>query len=447
MLNYLQLVMLYFKKNIIILVLIIIFLFFLVFFIFSGGVEVQAYKVQKENAVQGVTVTGIVRSDHDIQLAASITAKINEIRFKEGDFVKKGQILAILDSAETLGNLVSAKGQLVSAQAQVKNLETEPRYQQAEIARTQVSEALANVNLQRNDLARTKIQLQDASSDAARLLKLYQEGAVSFRDYEKAANIKTEAQRAVNISERQLETQEAKLSQTRENLNLILAGTKPEQIKIAEGQVETAQGGIQSVLGKFNNYIIKAPVPGYITLKILDKGEVATPSTPILRLVMPKSIYISAQVEENKLKNLKTGQTAYVVFDAYPAETFIGCITEVLHDVDPITGTFIAKIHVQDKKGKPVLVGMTSDATIVTQEIKNAVIIPREFIFTKNKKQYVFRKYGNEAKQVFINSATFDNNRAVVITGLNPGDVIVKGYGSREVTPNRKIKIKEYYKK
>ena len=89
---------------------------------------------------------------------------------------------------------------------------------------------------------------------------------------------------------------------------------------------------------------------------------------------------------------------------------------------------------------------MTSDITIVLQEIKNAIVIPLEFVSTKNKRQYVFKKVGNNAVQTFVEGDNFDNNRFVVTKGLKSQDVIVKGTSGKKIQPNNKVKITEYYR-
>ncbi|MFH0703238.1 MAG: efflux RND transporter periplasmic adaptor subunit [bacterium] len=429
------------RKKFLIIVIIIFLLIISITWWFLGRIEVKTYKIEKQDAIKGITVTGTVESRHDIQLAASVTGKIREIKFHEGDFVQKGQILAFLDNKEASGNLISAKGQLETSQAQLKNLETEPRYQQIAIARAKIEETKQNIGVLQQNLKRTQLQLQDAISEESRLSKLYQQGAVSYRDYEKSVFAKTELEASVNGTKNQIQASNAQLNQTKQNLDLIIEGVKTEEIQAAQGQVQVAQGGIESTSGRLDNYILKAPISGYITQKILDKGEVASPTSPILRLVNPKSLYISAQVEENELKDIKTGQSAFIIFDAYPDRTFISKVIEILRDVNPITGTFEAKFNIPADKNLPVIVGMTSDITVVVQELKDTIIIPSEFISTKDKKQFVYKKTGNRAEKTFVEIITFDNNRTRVLKGLKQGDIILKGLDNKKIKPNDRIKI------
>lgn len=430
---------------------------FAIWKLFFNEVKVQGYKVQRQDAIKGVTVTGIIQSIHDIRVGSSVTAKIQDIRFKEGDFVRKGQILAILDKKEALGNLDFARGQLESAAAQVRNLQTEPRYQQVDVARAQVREARASINTLQQQLINSQIQLQNAQSEEQRFAVLYNQGAISFRDYEVSTFSRAQAQAAVAGGQTQIRAARARLAQAQGNLSLIQAGVKPEQIQSAQGQVRASQGSLEAARGRFDNYILRAPVTGYITTKLLDVGEVASSIAPVFRMVSQKSLYASTQVEENQLKTIKLGQDAYLIFDAYPNETFTGKVIEVLKDVNPATGTFIAKINVTGRKdhskpnkcpqiNRPVISGMTLDATIVTKEEKNILIIPSEFVFTKSKKLYVYKKVGDKSVKTYIQGELFDNNRFKVTHGLKPNDIIVKKKGRNQPKPDQRINIQEFYK-
>ncbi|OGI23091.1 MAG: hypothetical protein A2287_04225 [Candidatus Melainabacteria bacterium RIFOXYA12_FULL_32_12] len=415
-------------------------------FWFLSRVEVVAFKVKREDAIKGVTVSGTVESRQDVRLATQVTGTIQELRFREGDFVNQGQILAVLNRNEVVGNLTTAQGQLQTAQAEVQNLVTEPRPQNVAIAQAQVEETQENTDVLQQELQIARVQQQEAISEEQRLQRLYQQGAVSFREFERAGFARVQIEEQIDATQSQIQAARARLTQARENLNLVQAGVKEQQIQAARGQVQAARGGIQSVLGRLEEYIIRAPVTGYIVEKIRDIGEVISPNAPIARLVTPAALYLSTQVEENELESIKVGQSVYVIFDAYPNETFRGNVIEVSKNVDPITGTFEAKVSVPGQKGLPVLVGMTADATIIIQQVNNAIIIPDEFIYTENQKKYVLKKKNGKAVKTYVKGVAFDNNRFRVTKGLTENDVIVKGVEGKKVKPDNRIKIVENYR-
>ena len=434
------------RKRILLLTLFLLIVLGFIAFWFLSRVEVVAYDIKREDAIKGVTVSGTVESRQDVRLATEVTGRIQNLTFEEGDFVSQGQVLATLDRNEVVGNLTTAQGQLQTAQAEVQNLITEPRAQQVAIAEAQVNEVQQNIDVLQQQLQQTRVQLQETISEEQRLGRLYQQGAVSFRDFERAQFARAQLEEQIGAVQSQILAARARLTQARENLDLVQAGVKTQQIQAARGQVQAARGGVQSALGRIEDYIVRAPVTGYIVEKIRDIGEVSSPTNPIARLVTPEALYLSTQVEENELGSIKAGQTVYVIFDAYPNRTFTGKVIQVSKNVDPITGTFEAKVSVPAQKGLPVLVGMTGDATIVIQRVENAIIVPEEFIYTENQKKYVLRKKGNEAIKTYITGVTFDNNRFMVTKGLCKGDVIVTGTEDKKVEPGNRIKVVEDYR-
>ncbi len=432
------------KKRVFFAVLIMFFILFAGYRLFFATTDVMAFKITQKSAVKGVTVTGTVESSQDIALSPSVTGTVIKILFKEGDYVKKGQILAVLDSQEEAGNLMRSAGSLESAYAQFRNLLTEPRRQSLASAVAQTNELKDNVTSGVQDVEQAQIKLSDAKSDETRYQQLYQDGAVSFRDYEKTMFARETAEKTFNASRSQLEALKQKLAQSEQNLSLIKEGTKKEQLIIARGQILSAKGDYLSSKGRLNNFILKAPESGYIAQKLSDEGETVSPTKPLLRLVVAKDIYISALVEENELANVKEGQKTYVVFDAYPDKTVEGKIFKVIKSVDPVTGSFIAKIRVPNTSKMPVLVGMTCDITLVTGEIQEAIVIPSDFVTEKEKKKFVFKKEGAFAKKRIIEAKTFDNNRYQILNGLKNQDIIAKPYENGKLSNGTRIKIKEY---
>jgi len=434
------------KKRVFFAILLALFLFFWGYKLFFATTEVKAYKIEQQNAVKGVTVTGTVESSQDIMLSPSVTGTVKQIYFKEGDYVKKGQLLAVLDTQEQSGILMRSAGTLESAYAQYKNLLTEPRQQQLGIAFAQTKELKDNISSGLQDVQQAQIKLNDAQSDETRFQKLYQDGAVSYRDYEKTMFARQGAEKLYNASQSQLEALKQKLAQSEQNLSLTKAGTKKEQLMIARGQILSAKGDYLSSKGRLNNFILRAPESGYITQKLSDVGEAVSSTKPILRLVVSKDIYVSALVEENELANISEEQKAYVVFDAYPDKTVEGTVFKVIKNVDPVNGSFIAKIRVQNNAKTPVFVGMTCDITLVTGEMANSIVIPSDFVIEKEKVKNVFKKDGSFAKKIIVDAKTFDNNRLQILKGLSNGDVIVEPYENAKLSNGTRIKIKEYFR-
>ncbi|MDD3151099.1 MAG: efflux RND transporter periplasmic adaptor subunit, partial [Candidatus Gastranaerophilales bacterium] len=419
----------------------IVFFSWILFF----GIKVIAYKVVLSSAQKGITTTGTTISDTDFYLAPQITAEVKRIFVKEGDFIEKNQILAILNDEDVKGLYSARVGEYEEAKASLENLLTEPRPQEAAIAEIIVKEAKKDITIKKQELERINIQLADDSSNYLRFKKLYDEGAVSFREYETAKNKELQTQENVQKTQKEIEFLKLKLEEIKQKRDLTLEGTKKERIEEAKANIEKIEGYLKTAKADLDKYIIKSPISGYMIDVILDNGEVASPTNPIFRMNAPSGIYINAQVEENELEGIMVGQPVLVIFDAYPKEVFESKIYLILQDVNPSTGTFTAKITLPDMNGYRVFSGMTVDITIISEEYKDIVIIPESFTVEENSKLFVFKKKGLRVKKIEIKGIPFNNNKILVKDGLKQNDIIVKNIGNKKLTNNEKIKIQEYY--
>lgn len=402
------------------------------------------FKVANSNVKTAVTVTGTIKVEGDSIIAPEVTAKVIKIFFKEGSYIKEGQTIAILNKEKPQGELESAHGQLISSLNQLKNLQTEPRWQQAAIAQSQVQEEKEKIDGLRNNLYSLDIEVKNTTSEEQRLNKLYKEGAVSFRDYEKSFFAKEQAIEKLKNMQNQIDAEFLTLNQLKINLNLIKSGTKKEAINAAKGQVESSVGNLSIAKGNLNNYTIKAPFDCILIDSYPDPGEIASPTQPMFRVVKPTHLYLNAEIEENQLDNIKLGQKAEVVFDAYPEKTFNGILYHVKKSIDNTTGNFDARIKIYNPKKKQLVVGMTADANIITSSRQNALVIPSKFLVIEHSKTFVFIKDQNSAKKMPVKSAEFDNNKVLILNGLKSGETILYPYGKNKLENGKWVSIKEY---
>lgn len=359
------------------LILIILVLTGLLLWFFFGGVDCIALKVDRKDAVKGITVTGTVKSVEDVDVTTDVTGIIEIIHVKTGEEVVKNQELARLDRDEIKEEVEAARARLEAAQARVD---------------------------------REIVELEDAELDEKRYKELFEVGAVSKREEE----------------ERTLR---------REKLE--------EQIKEDKRQIEAAQAELAAAKARLENYIIKAPVSGTVTEKFVSTGDIVSPQQPLLRLVSPEDIYLSTEVEEDELDSVQPEQNALVIFDAYPDRVFTEEVYYVSRQVNPLTGTFEARITKPETETK-ILVGMTIDATIILKEFKNVLIIPSDFLLEEDNKTFVFKKVNYFADKTEVVTRIFDNNRVLVEAGLEEGDVILKRMDTGKLKDGTKIKVKEF---
>lgn len=422
----------------------VLILFLLWFFL--DGVAVTAYKVEPKDAIKGITVSGMVRSKEDILVTTNIISSIEKFYIEEGDYVKKGQIIATLQRSEAEGYLESAEGRLMSAEWELRNLLTEPRQQEVAIAKADIEHKQQQLSVLKYTYKKTLADLDYAKLEEERYKDLEEAGAVTKREWEQKVLTKRELENTLGEIEEHTHEVMAQITQAKENLSLTLNKIKTEQIKSAEGKVESAKGDAKASEGNLEKYIIRAPMSGIVVDRILHTGDIASPNSPVVRLVVPEKRVLGMDVEESQMEFIKLGQEALAVFDAYPDRVFKTSVRYVGKMVDASTGTFVTKLYLP-KEPVNFLVGMTVDATIITDKRKNVLVVPTEFIFQKDGKYYVFRKFGFWAKKTYVKTEIFDNGRSIITSGLKKGDVVLKGIKKNKLKNNVHIKIREFLTK
>lgn len=367
------------KKKIFLFLFFFVIILFFIWYLF-GGTRVIALKIQRQNAVKGITVTGNVESSEDVKITANVTSKIEKIFKRTGDKVKKSDILAFLEREEITGQVASAEASIYAFQEQEQ---------------------------------RTIVQYKDAVFNEKRYSGLFKEGAVSERDLE----------------ERKLRRQELE-----------------ESIDELKQKIKVSRGELKSAKSRLDDYIIKAPFSGIITDKYVSTGDIVSPQQPLFRLIYPEGIYLEADVEEDELEAVNLGQKTLIIFDAYPEQIFEGKIYLISKEINPVTGTFEARITRPDMSGYSIYVGMTFDATIIIEEYKDIIVIPTNYIKRENSEVYVFILKNGFTYKKYIKTEYFNNNSIRVIKGLKQGDIVLKKEDTGFLKDGEKIKIIEHLK-
>jgi membrane fusion protein (multidrug efflux system) len=214
--------------------------------------------------------------------------RINELFVDEGAVVKKGQLLAVLDSTD----MVAQKNQTIAAKmlAEASVLQARAKYQY-DLKNNKVLEiALSKTQ---EDFDRAKIQF--------------------------SGNVITQEQ--FDHAKKALETAQAQLEAARSMVNVSSA-----QIESAQAAVESAQAQINLISTQLNNSKLFAPSDGVIGKRWLMPGDIAQPGQSIFTIVNDNKLWVSIFLEETKLENLHVGQPVIFTLDTYSGVTFTGKI-------------------------------------------------------------------------------------------------------------------------
>jgi HlyD family secretion protein len=237
----------------------------------GDGVEVRLEPVTARDLVSTVTASGKIKPQTAVDVSSDITGRIIELRVKEGDWVKKGDLLIRIEPSLYEAAVARAEAGLASAQAAAV---------QAEASREQAERA------------------------AQRARELRQQNP----------NL---------ISDEQLEQAETQLR--------VAAAVAVS----ADRQVDQARAGLQEARDQLAKTVLRAPMDGQVTRVAVEEGEVAVPGTfsretGLLATVSDLSIIqVNVQVDETDVVRLHLGDSADVTIDAFPDTTFSGRVTKI----------------------------------------------------------------------------------------------------------------------
>lgn len=289
-----------------------------------------------------VVLSGRIEGD-DSAVAPKTTGRILEIRVREGDNVKAGDTIAILDDAQLTAREDQAKAALEGAEARAKSASDqiavyEQELQQNELSMEQakvdaegrVKQAESDVAAAESDLAQQEANLRIAEFDNKAYQNLVKTGAASERQATQAAATAAQQTAAVAAARRRLDAARGALTTAQANLSNpgirgFQAGAVRNQIaqqqaEIANAKAATQQARFQLDEAKENrkDLIVPAPFDGTVLTRAAEPGEVVTAGTAIVTLLDLSKVYLRGFIPEGEIGKVKIGQPARVYLDSAP---------------------------------------------------------------------------------------------------------------------------------
>lgn len=172
---------------------------------------------------------------------------------------------------------------------------------------------------------------------------------------------------------------------------------------------------------------VKAPIAGRIISLPVTVGATVSQAVPIASVARTDELEIKINIAERFISRVSNKQTATVTFDAYPNVEFAATVKEISPVLDTMTRTMQAKLKF-NKKDDRVKVGMYARVKLVTDSVKNAIVIPSTAIVTREGKNYVFVINGDKARIQEVESGIAVDNKTEITKGLGAGDeIVIKG--------------------
>ena len=315
------------------------------------------------------TIEGI-----QVDVSTKIMGRIAGLLVREGDPVRRGQLLVRFDADELRGEMRRAEAAVASAEAQLRDLVAGARPQeireaeeQAARAEARLADLLAGSRQQEIEQARANLRNTQATrewtgSDFRRITDLFAKELVAAQEVDRArqahevaaANEASARERLDLVSagprEHEVAAARADVRAVRERVMLLRAGARPDAVAAARGQASQAEAALTVARTRFAEATIASPIDGVVLRKNLEAGETATPGVPILTLLDTHDLWLRAFVPETDIGRVRVGQRATINIDADPGRAFPGTVSEISSEAE-----FTPK-NVQTKKERVNLV-------------------------------------------------------------------------------------------
>jgi len=305
-----------------------------------GGYLVYRFYFAHPATPKVVALSGRIEGD-DSAVAPKVTGRILEIRFREGDSVKAGEVVAILDDPQVHAREQQARDQAMATEAQLSSAQQQiavlsDQLKQTELQTNQattdaegrVSQAEAELSHAEAQLAQQEASLKLALFDRDAYTKLATDGAVSERQGKSAQTTAETQQALVAAARRQVESAQAALNVAKANLaNPAIRFAQQAQIRkqIAQQQAtiassradaNRARSQLKEAQENIHDLTVVAPFDGTIATRTAEPGEVIQAGTAIVTLIDLTKVYLRGFIPEGEIGRVRVGQRARVFLDS-----------------------------------------------------------------------------------------------------------------------------------
>jgi HlyD family secretion protein len=365
--------------------------------------EVEVSKLEPINIIETVSATGKIQPEVEVKLSSEVSGEVIELPIKEGQQVKKGDLLVKINP-----DLIQAA--LNQSQAALQNA-------RAQLARNEASLKNSKANYNRNKI-------------------LFEKGVISKSEWDNTISDYEMAQANVKSAYYNVQSAAASVKQTRDNLSRT------------------------TIFSPMNGTISKLSVE--LGERVVGTAQMA--GTEIVRVANLNNMEVEVDVNETDIVKVSLGDTTKVEVDAYLKREFKGIVTEIANSAesqvsaDQVTN-FKVKVRILPESYKDLLEGkpenyspfrpgMTATVDIITDKREkvlgvpiSAIIIKKDTSCTKKPKsiplkkskieeekfECVFVKVAGKAKLRVVETGIQDDSNIEIVSGLSEGEEVIIG--------------------
>lgn len=378
----------------------------------DDSVPVFAATVTRSDIRSVISTNGKIEPVSNFEAHAPIGTPVKRVLVKEGDHVKKGQLLVELDDANARSQAAQGLAQIRASEADVSALK---------LGGTQ--EELLTLQAQ---LVKARADRDAAQRNLDALTRLQQTGAASPGE--------------VRAAQSQLATAEAQVKLLESKQKERYSRPEVSSVEAKASEAQSAYSAAQDVLSQL---VIRAPFDGIVYSLPVKQGTYVNPGDLVLQEADLSKVLVRAYVDEPDIARLSPGQKIEVSWDAMPGRVWSGSVNAIpasvkLHGTRNV-GETTCLVPNEDFK---LLPNINVGVTIVVMEHANALTVPREALHVDDGKPYVYEVANHELQKRSVETSIANLTQAEITRGIEEGaKVALSSVNSKPLHDHLSVKI------
>jgi RND family efflux transporter MFP subunit len=331
----------------------------------GAAVPVSVVQPRRGEIERTLSYAGTLSPSSQVTLTPKIAGRIERILAKEGDAVRQDELLVLIEGEAASLQATQAASALEAARAQREKARKGVRPE--ELASAQAS------------LAQAEKDLAAAEESHRRADRLYKEGTIAKAAFEEA--------------ERRFRAASTQLANARRSVQMMEQGASAEDQGMAEANVKALQAQYDLAKLQAGYTRVLSPIAGRVAKVLIDEGNMASQSTPLLVVVRDEQMTIRIPLPEKlygEFRERRDAMKTRVMPSALPGTApLAGRISSISPTIDPASRTFTAEITLANEDGR-LRAGMYANVDFVMERMPDALLVPLSAVVVRGEKRGVF---------------------------------------------------------
>lgn len=366
-------------------------------------VAVDVITAQAADIQTSVVASGRVLPPARVDVGATLTGRVEQVRVREGARVAADEILVELERRELMAAVAQTQAAVVRARARIASVRT------LALPTAQASQQQATANLEL------------AEREEKRTRDLAARGFVS--------------QARVDEAERQLDVARSQLAGARAQTGAQSdSGAEAQQ---AQSQLVEAEAALAVAQARLTQTTIRAPGPGVVLERVVEPGDIAQPGRRMMTLALDGPARLIVQVDEKNLPLITAGAVATAVADAFPNLRFDAVVNYVSPGIDASRGTVELRLDVAQPPPQ-LRADMTVSIELLGPLLKQTIMLPADAIRQLHTEApWVLAVREGVATRVNVRTGLQTQGLVAITGGLKSGERVIM---NRDIRPETQVR-------